>query len=132
MQQNIREAAHEVQRPVFFARGIIIASYLPIFTLQAVEGRLFKPMAWTVSFALLGALVFAMLVAPVMSTSTFRKGAKEFQNPLMSWLIAALPHFRPLRHRNTIGSPSPSPPSSSPRHLPHIRRPHRLRIPSPP
>src|SRR6202167_2758048 len=46
--QKIREAAHEVQRPVFFARGIIIASYLPIFTLQAVEGRLFKPMAWTV------------------------------------------------------------------------------------
>src|SRR5580698_9631094 len=44
--QKIREAAHEVQRPVFFARGIIITSYLPIFTLQAVEGRLFKPMEW--------------------------------------------------------------------------------------
>ena len=64
--QRIREAAHEVQRPVFFARGIIITSYLPIFTLQAVEGRLFKPMAWTVIFALVGALVFAILVAPVM------------------------------------------------------------------
>ena len=44
-----------MQRPVFFARGIIITSYLPIFTLQAVEGRLFKPMAWTVCFALIGA-----------------------------------------------------------------------------
>src|SRR5262249_48743525 len=44
----IREATHEVQRPVFFARGIIITAYLPIFTLQSVEGRLFKPMAWTV------------------------------------------------------------------------------------
>src|ERR1035438_6247206 len=54
--RRIREAAHEVQRPVFFARGIIITAYLPIFTLQAVEGRLFKPMAWTVTFALLGAL----------------------------------------------------------------------------
>ena len=63
--QKIRDAAHEVQRPVFFARGIIITSYLPIFTLQAVEGRLFKPMAWTVTFALIGALIFAMLVAPV-------------------------------------------------------------------
>ena len=61
--QQIRSAAHEVQRPVFFARGIIIASYLPIFTLQAVEGRLFKPMAWTVCFALFGALVFAILVS---------------------------------------------------------------------
>ena len=51
---RIREAAHEVQRPVFYSIGIIITAYLPIFTLQRVEGRLFKPMAWTVSFALLG------------------------------------------------------------------------------
>ena len=85
--QKIREAALEVQRPVFFARGIIITSYLPIFTLQAVEGRLFKPMAWTVSFALIGALVFAILVAPVAASYLFRNGAKEWQNPLMHWLI---------------------------------------------
>src|SRR5579863_3053374 len=85
--QKIRDAAHEVQRPVFYARGIIIASYLPIFTLQAVEGRLFKPMAWTVTFALIGALVFAMIVAPVMASILFRKGAKEWENPLMAWLI---------------------------------------------
>ena len=50
----IGTAAHEVQKPVFFARIIIIVSYLPIFTLQRVEGRLFRPMAWTVAFALLG------------------------------------------------------------------------------
>jgi cobalt-zinc-cadmium resistance protein CzcA len=84
--QKIREAAHEVQRPVFFARGIIIASYLPIFTLQAVEGRLFKPMAWTVSFALIGALVFAIIVAPVMASMLFSKGAKEWENPILHWL----------------------------------------------
>ena len=48
----IREAAHEVQRPVFYAIAIIITAYLPIFTLQRVEGRLFRPMAWTVAFAL--------------------------------------------------------------------------------
>ena len=53
--ERIREAAHEVQRPVS-AIGIIITAYLPIFTLQRVEGRLFHPMAWTVAFALLGAL----------------------------------------------------------------------------
>jgi cobalt-zinc-cadmium resistance protein CzcA len=104
--QKIREAAHEVQRPVFFARGIIIASYLPIFTLQAVEGRLFKPMAWTVTFALLGALVFAVLVAPVMASILFSKGAKEWQNPIMHWLIR---HYRiavraAIEHRNfTLG-----------------------------
>ena len=48
--EQIRDAAHEVQRPVFYAIGIIITAYLPIFTLQAVEGRLFRPMAWTVAF----------------------------------------------------------------------------------
>jgi cobalt-zinc-cadmium resistance protein CzcA len=100
--QKIREAALEVQRPVFFARGIIITSYLPIFTLQAVEGRLFKPMAWTVSFALIGALVFAVLVAPVGASFLFRNGAKEWQNPLMHWLIR---HYRTavraaIVHRN--------------------------------
>ncbi|MGA2729625.1 MAG: CusA/CzcA family heavy metal efflux RND transporter [Terracidiphilus sp.] len=101
--QKIREAAHEVQRPVFFARGIIITSYLPIFTLQAVEGRLFKPMAWTVSFALIGALVFAILVAPVGASYLFRNGAKEWHNPIMIWLIR---HYRTavraaIVHRNT-------------------------------
>ena len=89
--QKIRDAAHEVLRPVFFARGIIITSYLPIFTLQAVEGRLFKPMAWTVTFALLGALVFAILVAPVMASFLFRNGAKEWHNPIMLWLTR---HYR--------------------------------------
>jgi cobalt-zinc-cadmium resistance protein CzcA len=89
--QCIREAAHEVLRPVFFARGIIITSYLPIFTLQAVEGRLFKPMAWTVCFALLGALVFAIAVAPVMASFLFRRGAKEWRNPIMMWLTG---HYR--------------------------------------
>src|ERR1700728_4284157 len=84
--QKIREAAHEVLRPVFFARAIIIASYLPIFTLQAVEGRLFKPMAWTVTFALIGALVFAIVAAPVGASILFRNGAKEWDNPIMVWL----------------------------------------------
>jgi cobalt-zinc-cadmium resistance protein CzcA len=104
--QKIRDAAHEVQRPVFFARGIIIASYLPIFTLQAVEGRLFKPMAWTVTFALIGALIFAMLIAPVAASMLFRKGAREWQNPIMEWLTVR--YRRAVRaaivHRNwTLG-----------------------------
>ena len=84
--ERIREATHEVQRPVFYAIGIIITAYLPIFTLQAVEGRLFKPMAWTVAFALLGALMFSMLLAPVLSSFVFKRGAKEWHNPVMTWL----------------------------------------------
>jgi cobalt-zinc-cadmium resistance protein CzcA len=84
--EQIREAAHEVQRPVFYAIGIIVTAYLPIFTLQAVEGRLFKPMAWTVAFALLGALIFSMLIAPVLASFLFRKGAREWHNPVMAWI----------------------------------------------
>jgi len=84
--QKIRDASIEVQRPVLFARGIIITSYLPIFTLQAVEGRLFKPMAWTVTFALIGALIFAILLTPVMASILFSKGATEWENPVMHWL----------------------------------------------
>ena len=83
----VREAAHEVQRPVFYAIAIIITAYLPIFTLQRVEGRLFRPMAWTVAFALLGALMFSMLIAPVLSTMFFRNGVKEWHNPVMAFLI---------------------------------------------
>ena len=92
--QRIRDAAHEVQRPVFFAIAIIITAYLPIFTLQRLEGRLFKPMAWTVAFALLGALLFSMLVAPTLSALLFPKGAHEWHNPVMEFLK--------LRYRRSV------------------------------
>src|SRR5579864_5571907 len=84
--QKIFDAAHEVQRPVFYAIAIIITAYLPIFTLQRVEGRLFKPMAWTVAFALLGALLFSILVAPVLASFLFRSGAREWHNPVLQFL----------------------------------------------
>ena len=84
--QRIQFAVIEVIRPVFYARAIIITAYLPIFTLQSVEGRLFKPMAWTVSFALLGALLFSMQVAPVLASLLLSKGAHEWRNPVMEFL----------------------------------------------
>jgi heavy metal efflux system protein len=82
----IREACHEVQRPVFYAIAIIITAYLPIFTLQRVEGRLFRPMAWTVAFALLGAMTFSILIAPVLAAVFFSKGIKERRNPVLEYL----------------------------------------------
>jgi heavy metal efflux system protein len=85
--ERISEASHEVQRPVFYAIAIIITAYLPIFTLERVEGRLFHPMAWTVAFALLGALLFSILIAPVLASFAFAKGAKEWHNPVMHFLI---------------------------------------------
>ncbi len=84
--ETIGIAAHEVQKPVFFARIIIIVAYLPIFTLQRVEGRLFRPMAWTVAFALLGALLFALLIAPVLCSLAFKGTIKEWKNPALDLL----------------------------------------------
>jgi len=92
--ERIRVAVHEVLRPVFFARAIIITAYLPIFTLQSVEGRLFKPMAWTVSFALLGALVFSIFIGPVLAEIVFQNGVKEWRNPVMEFLRS--------RYRTTV------------------------------
>ncbi len=79
--ETIRDAAHEVQRPVFYAISIIITAYVPIFTLQRVEGRLFKPMAWTVAFALLGALTFSMLIAPVLIQLLLPQGYPRMAQP---------------------------------------------------
>jgi heavy metal efflux system protein len=84
--QKIKRAAHEVQRPVFYSITIIITAYIPIFTLQRVEGRLFRPMAWTVAFALAGALLFSMFLGPVLASIVYPKGTKEWRNPLMSFL----------------------------------------------
>src|SRR6202789_1811330 len=104
--EKISEASHEVQRPVFYAIAIIITAYLPIFTLQRVEGRLFHPMAWTVAFALLGALIFSILIAPVLASFAFAKGAKEWHNPVMQFLIERYRHAVrwAIRHRAiTVG-----------------------------
>jgi cobalt-zinc-cadmium resistance protein CzcA len=79
----IREACHEVQRPVFYAIAIIITAYMPIFTLQRIEGRLFRPMAWTVAFALLGAMLFSIFIVPVLASIFFRGGFKERRNRVM-------------------------------------------------
>jgi cobalt-zinc-cadmium resistance protein CzcA len=64
----IREAAHEVARPIVFAVAIIIAVYLPIFTLQDLEGRMFRPMAITVCSLLVGSLILALTVVPVLAS----------------------------------------------------------------
>ena len=73
---------------MFYPIVMIITAYLPIFTLQRVEGRLFKPMAWTVAFALVGAILFSMMVAPALASLLFRKGTREWHNPVMAWITA--------------------------------------------
>jgi cobalt-zinc-cadmium resistance protein CzcA len=84
--QLIAAASREVERPIFFAIFIIILAYLPIFTLQRIEGRLFSPMAWTVAFALLGALVVSLTVVPVLCAYFLKGDLKEWHNPIVHWL----------------------------------------------
>src|ERR1051325_10080992 len=82
----IRRAALEVERPIFFSLLIIISAYIPLFTLERVERRLFTPMAFTVCFALLGSMILALTLIPVLATYLFRHGAKEWKNPVLGWL----------------------------------------------
>lgn len=82
----VRDAALEVERPIFFSLMIIIAAYIPLFTLERVERKLFTPMAFTVSYALLGSMLLALTLIPVLATYLFRNGAKSWENPLLPWL----------------------------------------------
>ena len=83
---SIRNAALEVERPIFFSLLIIIAAYIPLFTLERVEGRLFTPMAFTVCYALLGSMLLALTLIPVVATYLFRDGAKGWENPVLAWV----------------------------------------------
>ena len=88
---------------MFYAITIIITAYLPIFTLQRVEGRLFRPMAWTVAFALLGAVIFSMTVAPVLASFLFRKEVREWRNPVLVWLTERYQRGCALVHPSSLG-----------------------------
>lgn len=89
----ILAASREVARPIFFGVAIIVLVYVPILTLGGVEGKMFKPMAATVLFALLGSLVFALLLMPVLSTFFLSKQQHQEQ----TWLMRHLEGFyRPL------------------------------------
>lgn len=77
--QTIREAAHEVARPVVFAVAIIVAVYLPIFYLQGLEGRMFRPMAITVVSMLVGALLLALMIVPTLGSFVLQPHPEEHQ-----------------------------------------------------
>ena len=81
----ILRSGREVLRPIFFAVGIIIIVYLPILTLQGVEGKMFRPMAVTVIFALVAALVLAFTVAPVFVSLFLRQEVREEETWIVRW-----------------------------------------------
>jgi len=97
----IRDAGREVARPVFFAVLIIIIVYLPILTLQGVEGKMFRPMALTVVFALIGSLVLALTLMPVLASLGFKMATGDHEPRLVHWLKD---RYRPWLHR-TVARP---------------------------
>ncbi|HET8548955.1 MAG TPA: CusA/CzcA family heavy metal efflux RND transporter [Bryobacteraceae bacterium] len=86
IRERVRVAGHEVARPIVFAVAIIIAVYLPILTLEGLEGRMFRPMAITVCAALLGSLLLALTAVPALASLALRSGAKEHGERLFARL----------------------------------------------
>ncbi|MEW5979838.1 MAG: CusA/CzcA family heavy metal efflux RND transporter [Acidobacteriota bacterium] len=89
--EEIRTAAHEVARPIVFGIAIIIAVYLPIFTLEGLEGRMFRPMAVTVCSAILGSLILALTVVPAASALVFRSPLPAHRE---AWMLVAHKVYR--------------------------------------
>jgi cobalt-zinc-cadmium resistance protein CzcA len=85
VRHTVWEAAKEVARPVTFAVSIITVVYLPILALEGIEGKMFKPMAYTVVFALLGALLLTLTLVPALCSLSLSGGAREKRNRVMEF-----------------------------------------------
>src|SRR6185437_16196931 len=88
LHEVILGAAKDVDRPIFYSVAVIIAGYLPIYALTGPSGRLFRPMADTVSIALIGALILTLTFVPVMCSYWFKRGVHERENKPFEWLRA--------------------------------------------
>ena len=82
----ILAAAKDVDRPIFYSVAVILAGYLPIYALSGPSGKLFHPMAETMSFALVGALILTLTLVPVLCSYWFKKGVREPSNRLYEWM----------------------------------------------
>src|SRR2546428_10567833 len=84
--REVQHAALEVARPLTFAVLIIMTVYVPILTFQRIEGKLFRPMAVTISLAVIGSLVLTLTLIPVLASLLFRRPPSERESPLLRWL----------------------------------------------
>ena len=86
IREVIMEAAAEVDRPIVYAVAIVVAGFLPIYVLSGPSGRLFRPMADTTIFALLGAVVLTLTVVPVVCAIALRRGVRVRRNVVFEWI----------------------------------------------
>src|SRR5262252_690057 len=84
--REVEHAAVEVARPLTFAVLIIMTVYLPIVTFQRIEGKLFRPMAVTISLAVVGSLILTLTLIPVLASLLFKRAPSEKESPLLHWL----------------------------------------------
>lgn len=82
----IKRTGTEMGKAVFFSKLIIISALLPIFSFQKVEGKMFSPLAYTLGFALLGALIFTLTLVPVLCSILLKKDVKEKHNRFVDWI----------------------------------------------
>ena len=82
----ILAAARDVDRPVFYSVAVIIAGYAPIYALTGPAGKLFDPMADTMMFGLVGALILALTLVPVLASYWFRRGVRKHVNKPFEWI----------------------------------------------
>ena len=102
----IAVAAAEVDRPIVYAGGVIVASFLPIYVLTGPSGRLFSPMADTTIFALIGSLLVTLTVIPVLCAMFLRVGLTERKNSVYRWLLGQYDkglHWSMARPRIVVG-----------------------------
>ncbi|MBT9583503.1 efflux RND transporter permease subunit [bacterium] len=85
----VLRAAREVAHPIFVSLLIITAAYLPLFTLERVERRIFTPMASTICLALIGSMLLTLTLIPILSAFLFRSNHKHWENPVIGWLCSA-------------------------------------------
>lgn len=95
----IRHTAKEMGKPIFFAKLIIITALIPIFAFEKVEGKMFSPLAYTLGFALLGALIFTLTLVPVMSNLLLKKNVKEKSNFFLRFITDKSLQLFTLCHR---------------------------------
>jgi len=102
--EGIAASGKKVVRPIFFGMMIVLLVFLPVLTLQGIEGKMFKPMAWTFIFALIGALLVAVLLTPILSERLLPRNQRDRESRLEGWLQKAyagmLIPF--LRHKRTL------------------------------
>src|SRR6202000_3296167 len=98
----IKKNGAQLGKAIFFAKLIIIAALLPIFSFEKVEGKMFSPLAYTLGFALLGALITTLTLVPVMINMLLNKNVKEKHNPIVNFLTNSIVSGFTFTYRHKI------------------------------